>query len=95
RIFQYPIYRLPQPGCYGYDGEINVVHGANSMPDLLLVAQPLFNEEGGCWPAANSEAESKEYVASEMERIRGSYRFVFQGYGYQGSEDLKNLRSED
>ncbi|MCB1138859.1 MAG: hypothetical protein KDK23_08895, partial [Leptospiraceae bacterium] len=80
--------------CYGYDASLQLHNSGRTMPDLLLIATPLFNENGACWPAANSQEESRAYVHTQMNRIRGAYRFVYDGYGYAGSPELKQLHSE-
>ncbi|MBU43798.1 MAG: hypothetical protein CMN76_11300 [Spirochaetaceae bacterium] len=90
RVFQYDIYQGFTGSCYGYDGNIQLVP-TGGMPDLLLIARPLFNEEGGCYPAAETREQSSAMIRNSMERIRGTYRFTFGGYGYKGDANLQDL----
>lgn len=95
RVFQFDTYQGFTAGCYGYDGSLQIrSRGPGQMPDLVLHTQALFNEEGACYPAANSEAESLAMIQCMKDTIAGTYFFRYGGFGYQGGADLENLHSE-
>ncbi|GEM_PF-1642242 len=94
-IFQFDTYQGFTSGCYGFDGSIEIGPLATGqMPDLILHAKPLWNEDGACYPAANSKSESLAYIQCVKNTIAGSYIFRYEGYGYQGSRKLKNLYAD-
>ncbi|MEQ8352327.1 MAG: hypothetical protein RH862_12630 [Leptospiraceae bacterium] len=66
----------------------------NGPAIILLHATPLYDDDGGCYPATNSEAESLAYIRCVKNTIAGSYVFRFLDYGYQGDDSVKNLETQ-
>lgn len=95
RVFQFVTYQGIVGSCYGYDGTIQVrPPSPGKMPDIVLNATPLYDDDGGCYPATNSEAESLAYIRCVKNTIAGSYVFRFLDYGYQGDDSVKNLETQ-